>query len=418
MKIEPARVARRRTSPCPATSRSRTARCCSAAIADGESAIEGFGRSGRHRVDDRGRARARRRGRRGRTTTRCASRRRAARPARAGRADRLRQRGHADAAARPGSSPGRRAASSSTATSRCSSRPMERIAEPLRQMGARVETTDGHAPLVDRGRRAAADPLRAAGRERAGEVGRPARRAARGRRRRRPSSSRCRRATTPSACSRAPACARAPQAGPRSRSRPSSGSTLGEVEIPGDFSSAAPFDRRGDAARGLRAVDPRRRREPARTGLLDVLERMGAHIAVFNRRRVGGEPVADLEVRSAELVGDDRSSADEVPRLIDELPLFALAAVHGARRQRRPRRRGAAREGDGPDRDCDDCAASPRRRASSATDDGFTVRGVPTRPRGGEHRRARRPPARDARRGRRARLARGRARSRAPRRRR
>ena len=60
-----------------------------------------------------------------------------------------------------------------------SARPMERIAEPLRQMGAAIETTDGHAPVVIDGSRVARRELRAAGRERAGEVGRAARRAER-----------------------------------------------------------------------------------------------------------------------------------------------------------------------------------------------------------------------------------------------
>src|SRR5205814_3107949 len=62
-----------------------------------------------------------------------------------------------------------------------------------------------------------------------------------------------------------------------------------------------------------------------RTGLVDVLERMGARIAVFNRRALAGEPAGDLEVRSAELTATT-VKAEEVPSLIDELPLFALAA--------------------------------------------------------------------------------------------
>ena len=71
---------------------------------------------------------------------------------------------------------------------------------------------------------------------------------------------------------------------------------------------------------------------PTRTGLLDVLERMGARLDVFNRRRLGGEPVGDLEVRSAELVATE-VDAGEVPLLVDELPLFALAAGMRARRR-------------------------------------------------------------------------------------
>ena len=78
-----------------------------------------------------------------------------------------------------------------------SSRPMKRITEPLGRMGAGVETDDGHLPLGHRGPAAALDHVRAAGRERAGEVGDPPRRPLRRRARRR-SSSRSRRATTPS----------------------------------------------------------------------------------------------------------------------------------------------------------------------------------------------------------------------------
>ena len=78
-----------------------------------------------------------------------------------------------------------------------SARPMERVAEPLRRMGAQIETTDGHLPLTITGAAARGDRLRAAGRERAGEVGDPARGARRRAAGRRSSSPR-RRATTPS----------------------------------------------------------------------------------------------------------------------------------------------------------------------------------------------------------------------------
>ena len=52
---------------------------------------------------------------------------------------------------------------------------------------------------------------------------------------------------------------------------------------------------------------------------------MGARVIVFNRRKVGGELIGDLEVHSAELTATDVTE-EEVPRLVDELPLFALAA--------------------------------------------------------------------------------------------
>src|SRR5947199_251991 len=74
-----------------------------------------------------------------------------------------------------------------------------------------------------------------------------------------------------------------------------------DLDIPGDFSSAAPFVVAATLLAGselrLQGVNV----NPTRTGLLDVLERMGSRVAVFNRRSAGGEPVADLQVRSATL---------------------------------------------------------------------------------------------------------------------
>ena len=116
------------------------------------------------------------------------------------------------------------------------------------------------------------------------------------------------------------------RAPPESPSRRSTRLELGEVEVPGDFSSAAPFIVAATLLAGSDLYVHDVGINPTRTGLLDVLERMGAHIAVFNRRRLGGEPVADLEVRSAALTATE-VGPDEVPRLIDELPLFALAAA-------------------------------------------------------------------------------------------
>ena len=108
---------------------------------------------------------------------------------------------------------------------------------------------------------------------------------------------------------------------------------LGELEVPGDFSSAAPFIVAATLVPGselhLHGVGS----EPTRTGLLDVLERMGGRVTVYNRRRVGGEPVADLDVRLAALVATDVGPG-EVPRRVDELPLVALARRDRARRER------------------------------------------------------------------------------------
>ena len=60
---------------------------------------------------------------------------------------------------------------------------------------------------------------------------------------------------------------------------------LGEVEIPGDFSAAAPLVVAGTLLAGSELTLHGVNLNPRRTGLLDVLERMGAQIAVFNRRR-------------------------------------------------------------------------------------------------------------------------------------
>jgi 3-phosphoshikimate 1-carboxyvinyltransferase len=156
---------------------------------------------------------------------------------------------------------------------------------------------------------------------------------------------------------------------------------LAEVDVPGDFSAAAPFVVAATLLPGSELTIHDVGLNPRRTGLLDVLDRMGARITAFHRRKSGGEPVGDLEVRSASLVATT-VTAGEVPRLIDELPLFALAAacargeskVEGARELR-------VKETDRIETVRTSLRALGIRIAAS--DDGFRVRGVPTRPRGG-----------------------------------
>ena len=65
---------------------------------------------------------------------------------------------------------------------------------------------------------------------------------------------------------------------------------------------------------------------PTRTGALDVLEAMGADISVTNRRNEGQEPVGDVTVRSSELRATE-IGGELIPRLIDELPVLAVAAA-------------------------------------------------------------------------------------------
>jgi 3-phosphoshikimate 1-carboxyvinyltransferase len=258
-------------------------------------------------------------------------------------------------------------------------RPHERVALPLRQMGARVETTDGHAPVrIDGG------PLHATT------------------------------YTLPVASAQVksaillagllagdgPTTVVEPQPtrdhterlleslGVRIRRTPSSASVWPveripplDVQIAGEFSSAAPLIVAAVLLAGSELVIRDVNVNPTRTGLLDVLERMGSRIAVFNRRTLDGEPVADLEIRSSPLVAAT-VEAEEVPRLVDELPLVALlgAFAHGTTTV------SGAEELRAKETDRIDTVTTSLRAIGvriEARPDGFVVRGTPARPRGG-----------------------------------
>ena len=259
------------------------------------------------------------------------------------------------------------------------SRPMDRVAEPLARMGAHIETANGLPPLVIEG----SDTLRGidyalpvasaqvksaillAGlnADRATTIAEP----------------------TPTRDHTELMLA---AAGARVRRRPNSVSiepagrlALREVMVPGDFSAAAPFIVAATLLVGSELTIHDLGLNPLRTGLLDVLERMGARLSVYNRRKVGGELVGDLEVRSAELVGTE-VGPEEIPRLVDELPLFALAAAF-ARGESRVRGAGELRV---KETDRIETVTNGLRTLGvrvRANDDGFGVTGVPSRPRGG-----------------------------------
>jgi 3-phosphoshikimate 1-carboxyvinyltransferase len=259
-----------------------------------------------------------------------------------------------------------------------SARPMGRIAEPLTRMGAGIETSDGRLPLGIQGKPLDAidyvlpvasaqvkSCLLLAGLYANGEttVVEPA--------------------PTRDHTERMLARAGAPVTiRPTSVTiRPAERLSLGEVEIPGDFSSAAPLVLAATLVPGSELHIHGVNLNPRRTGLLHILERMGANITVYNRREIGGEPGGDLDVRSAELVATS-VGAEEVPLAIDELPLYALAASHA---RGRSRLRGAAelraKETDRVEATVDGLRALGAH--IEATEDGFAVRGVPTRLRGG-----------------------------------
>jgi 3-phosphoshikimate 1-carboxyvinyltransferase len=98
---------------------------------------------------------------------------------------------------------------------------------------------------------------------------------------------------------------------------------LGEITIPGDFSSAAFFIAAAALTSGSEVRLEGVGINPGRIGLLGVLTRMGAAIEVIETGVAGREPLATIVVRSGPLQAT-RVSAGEVPLTIDELPLVAL----------------------------------------------------------------------------------------------
>ena len=259
-----------------------------------------------------------------------------------------------------------------------SSRPMERIAEPLRRMGATVETTEGHAPLVVEGASLRAidyelpvasaqvkSAILLAGVQADGAttVVEPF-----------PTRDHTERMLE--------------AAGARVTRRPSSVTVEGgaslrlpEVAVPGDISSAAPFLVGAAIVPGSAVTVHGVGLNPRRARLLDVLERMGVRIAIYNRRSIGGEPAGDVEVRASDLVGAT-VTAEEVPSLIDELPILAVAACH-ARGETVVR---GAEELRAKESNRIEAVVEELRRIGGhirATRDGFRIKGVPARLRGG-----------------------------------
>jgi 3-phosphoshikimate 1-carboxyvinyltransferase len=106
--------------------------------------------------------------------------------------------------------------------------------------------------------------------------------------------------------------------------------TACSLQVPGDFSSSAFFIVAGClAARDVLTIKGVGI-NPTRTGLLDILALMGADIRLVNHRSAGAEPVADIEVRRSDLRGI-RIPEELVPLAIDEFPVLFVAAAcaHG-----------------------------------------------------------------------------------------
>ena len=99
-----------------------------------------------------------------------------------------------------------------------------------------------------------------------------------------------------------------------------------EIEVPGDISSAAYWLVAGSIIPGSEIVLRNVGMNPTRTGIIDVLQAMGADLTIENERTSGGEPAADIRVRAAKLHGTS-FGAEIMPRLIDEIPIIAVAAL-------------------------------------------------------------------------------------------
>lgn len=211
-----------------------------------------------------------------------------------------------------------------------SRRPMERVAQPLRVMGADVRTTDGRPPLIVEGRR----PLRAL--EHVLPVASAQLLAA---------IALAGLAADGSTIIRVPGRTRDHSErmlaflGARVRREEAAGGSsvtfvdgpaglqARALDVPGDFSSAGAWvvaaSLHRDAEIQLRAVGL----NPTRTALLDVLRAMGADISLRaqSEAEAGGEPVGDIVVRTATALRAVSIGPELVPALVDELPLLAVA---------------------------------------------------------------------------------------------
>jgi 3-phosphoshikimate 1-carboxyvinyltransferase len=98
------------------------------------------------------------------------------------------------------------------------------------------------------------------------------------------------------------------------------------IDVPADISSAAFFMVAASIAEGSDIVLEHVGINPTRIGVINILRAMGGDLTVMNEREVGGEPVADIRIRSARLKGI-HIPEDQVPLAIDEFPVLFVAAA-------------------------------------------------------------------------------------------
>ncbi len=99
-----------------------------------------------------------------------------------------------------------------------------------------------------------------------------------------------------------------------------------DIKVPADLSSATFFILAGLVSPDSEIVLPRVGMNPTRNGVLPILQRMGADICLQNHSEMGGEPVADILVRSSKLYGT-RLEGDDIALAVDEIPAIAVAAA-------------------------------------------------------------------------------------------
>jgi len=100
-----------------------------------------------------------------------------------------------------------------------------------------------------------------------------------------------------------------------------------EVNVPGDISSAAFFMAAAAAFPGADLTIENVGLNPARTGIIHALRKMGANIQILNERLTAGEPIGDIRVKGSKLKGIEITESD-IPSMVDEIPvLAAIAAV-------------------------------------------------------------------------------------------
>lgn len=100
-----------------------------------------------------------------------------------------------------------------------------------------------------------------------------------------------------------------------------------DVEVPGDFSSAAFFITAALLIKGAGIIVRNCGINPTRTGFLDVIRKMGGNITIENEREISGEPIADIGCSYSPDLKGLTISGDDVPLLIDEFPILALLAT-------------------------------------------------------------------------------------------